>query len=1342
MKKKIVSLLLTLAMLAGLMPTVALAEGDASASPAEIRPDYAWYEDSSATTFTIDSVEGLVGLSNIANGKDGQTKFNFAGKTVKLVDDLTFDTDEYWYYNLDGVTMVDYRIKDFAGTFDGQAGEPVEDGTVPTHTITGLKFYDDDYNKTTELGLFHTVTAKGSVKNLTLDTARVDFTNCTKHGNRNKFGAIAYMMNGKADNCHVNHVVVNVEAGTYTDDGKKYGYTSHTGSMFGVISGSDAVVTNSTAKDVSITVTGIDNGEYVGGFAGLVNGGASVSKCSIEDVYFKCSKKLKGFGGFVGYTVDATLNNCTATAIEFNIDDYYYRTGGFAGWVGSDSQFTDCKVTDFKMYDEVTSTVGGNVGGFVGDASGSNISFTRCIVSELDLDLEHASDDNFGVGGFAGHCNGATINGCSASGEIAATGTYSDIPVGGFIGESDGAVKATDCTTSVDVTAPDIAGGFVGACNSGAGEFTNCEATGSVTSTAGAVGGMIGYIKPAATPAFDNCTPASSITGMVASEVANAQNKIYESEDDGAITSTDAPAYLCYGRFGSYDFGFASIEAAMDAGVTTITLLDHGALDDEDYARTAMDRGVKFVLGEYTLTLPYKYTTVGSDNVTITTSAAAVDNRGYNTLREAIDAAGNGDTITLLKDLSEAGTEVESGSGESFVQILGKEITIDLGGFTFTGSLYLNSGAKLTIDNGSIKSLEGNKSSCIESVGGAIELGKDLSAHSNVRHTIRVKGGTAIIDGGEYKTTGNSTHHAVNISHGADVTINAGTFIGNKGHSVSGGNAVMIQDDASIVTISGGDFSNASGGEGVICAANGLTISGGTFDTWNYDAYLAEGHSVTKISDTKWVVRTQVAMPTADPTVFTYNSQPQTYTLAPNGAYTISGNVQTDAGTHTVTAALKEGYRWKDGSADPVTFDFVIGKGDAVIAMDTTPIVKTYGDNWELPNADSNFGIPVPSLTVAEMANAGTYTLTFTVAETDNYYGDTESVSVTVNKADPTVTAPAAKTLTHTGAAQELVTAGSVTGVDGTDLRMEYSLDQTAWSEEIPTGTNIGSYTVWYRGVGDENHNDVAAASVEVTINRRASNSSGSSRGDYAVSPEKSANGEITVSPSRADKGDTVTITVKPDKGYELDELTVTDKNGEELKLTETKDGKFTFTMPGSKVTIQASFTEIQEVVKSFSDVPVGHAFYDAVNFAAKEGIIEGYADSSFGVANPATVNAAVIVVARTMGQEFYGATAVADATAWASGTELTAGLDLTGFVSRETYIILLWRAAGMPMADQSVLGRFSDVAGMSDIGKLAMAWAVENGLINGYPNGTVGPNGQITRGAMAAIAMRYIQLG
>ena len=132
--------------------------------------------------------------------------------------------------------------------------------------------------------------------------------------------------------------------------------------------------------------------------------------------------------------------------------------------------------------------------------------------------------------------------------------------------------------------------------------------------------------------------------------------------------------------------------------------------------------------------------------------------------------------------------------------------------------------------------------------------------------------------------------------------------------------------------------------------------------------------------------------------------------------------------------------------------------------------------NYKKKDADNEtYSADVPT-------DAGTYTIRATVAETDDYADGVVTADFTIAAADiaaTDITAPTANTLNFTGLAQELIVAGSVAGGIGT---MQYSLDGTNWNTDIPTGTDEGDYTVYYKVVGDDNHNDVAAQSFKVTI--------------------------------------------------------------------------------------------------------------------------------------------------------------------------------------------------------------------------------------------------------------------
>ena len=116
-------------------------------------------------------------------------------------------------------------------------------------------------------------------------------------------------------------------------------------------------------------------------------------------------------------------------------------------------------------------------------------------------------------------------------------------------------------------------------------------------------------------------------------------------------------------------------------------------------------------------------------------------------------------------------------------------------------------------------------------------------------------------------------------------------------------------------------------------------------------------------------------------------------------------------------------------------------------------------------------------------------------------------------------------------------------------------------------------------------------------LTRPSSGGSSSSDRSYAVTAPSAKNGDVTVSPKHASKGDRVTITVTPDKGYELDKLTVKDASGNKLKLTDKGNGKYTFTMPGSKVTVSAEFVE-EQAASIFADVPADAYYAKAVEWA------------------------------------------------------------------------------------------------------------------------------------------------
>lgn len=203
---------------------------------------------------------------------------------------------------------------------------------------------------------------------------------------------------------------------------------------------------------------------------------------------------------------------------------------------------------------------------------------------------------------------------------------------------------------------------------------------------------------------------------------------------------------------------------------------------------------------------------------------------------------------------------------------------------------------------------------------------------------------------------------------------------------------------------------------------------------------------------------------------------------------------------------------------------------------------------------------------------------------------------------------------------------------------------------------------------------------------------SGSTSSYPITVPDRTENGSVTVSPKNASKGSTVTITVTPDSGYVLETISVTDKNGNDLKLTDKGNGKYTFTMPGGKVEVKVTFMEDNSVLNFFYDVPNDAYYYEAVKWAAENGITGGVGNSLFAPNQPCT---------------------------------------------RAQIVTFLWRAAGSPVVNYRM--PFTDVDESAYYAE-AVRWAASTGIVTGLTEMTFGTNDVCTRAQAATMIYRYAQ--
>ena len=508
----------------------------------------------------------------------------------------------------------------------------------------------------------------------------------------------------------------------------------------------------------------------------------------------------------------------------------------------------------------------------------------------------------------------------------------------------------------------------------------------------------------------------------------------------------------------------------------------------------------------------------------------------YTSLENALTAAKDGDTITLRGPLAiENADPIE----------ISKNIVLNLNGFTLSKSREEAPlrilGSNVAITNGKVQS------TCVSKSANAVEVGK--FDHTGAKLTLdnvtlegSVGGGTGVRGFGLFFLTGNEavvtsgtftggiyTEGTLTMSGGsADllklgynsgirVILSGGSFdsikIGNGADYQSllaAGYAYQKQDGAWVKL----SEMNANTAVTVVECSHPDDPSGG--NVCPYCGYAAE---VTKTDGSTSYHRTVDAAIAAagDGTV---------KLLADAGAITISSPLKLDlngktaakltvTGDVTLASLLPEGCAFKSGSTwiTDLTGTELTNVSVAKIPIKSmnypTEMSMTYGGagtllvnvkketgtgavSFQWYKVEDGKATAVGSATTknqfdlsALKLSAGQHTFRF-LATCDGYKKMSQDIAVTVQKADirsGLITPPTAQeTLTYTGQEQALITAGSVTsgGI------MQYSLTENGtYSQDIPAGTDAGTYTVWYRVIGDANHNDTAPASVEVSIGKK-----------------------------------------------------------------------------------------------------------------------------------------------------------------------------------------------------------------------------------------------------------------
>lgn len=330
-----------------------------------------------------------------------------------------------------------------------------------------------------------------------------------------------------------------------------------------------------------------------------------------------------------------------------------------------------------------------------------------------------------------------------------------------------------------------------------------------------------------------------------------------------------------------------------------------------------------------------------------------------------------------------------------------------------------------------------------------------------------------------------------------------------------------------------------------------------------------------------------------------------------------------------------------------------------------------------------------------------------------------------------------------------------------TPTRSSYTFN--GWFTEATGGTQITSDTVFTAN---------STIYAHWTSNGGGGGGGGGGSTTYTITaPSKVEHGKISVNRTSASQGSTITITVTPDEGYELGSLIVKDSKDKEITLTDAGNGKYTFKMPASKVTVSAEFKQTGSSsgdkdcskdencpVSKFTDVNVNAWYHDGVHYCLENGMMTGYGDNIFAP-NDKTSRAMIATILWQLNgkpeadrsvqfDDVASGTWYANAVRWAASNQVVSGYGDGRFgpddpITREQMAVMLYSYAKSKDYDITAKGdldSFPDASTVSDWAKDAMSWANGAGLIAGNTNGQLNPSGNATRAEVATILMRFCE--
>ena len=472
-------------------------------------------------------------------------------------------------------------------------------------------------------------------------------------------------------------------------------------------------------------------------------------------------------------------------------------------------------------------------------------------------------------------------------------------------------------------------------------------------------------------------------------------------------------------------------------------------------------------------------------------------------------------------------------------------------------------------------------------------------------------------------------------------------------------------------------------------------------------------------------------------------------TLTNEGTVTTTGN-----GTLTNNGKIENSGTLPDniqGTAPPSITTTALDDGTVNTSYSETLNADGSPTSWEVTDGSLPAGLTLDESTgVISGTPTADGTFNFTVKATNDGGSDSKELSITIgeqtnvpvnrvllNKTSTTLTVGNTETLTAT-----------VEPANATNKAVTWSSDNSGVatvSNGVVTAVAPGTATIT---VTTADGGFTATCTVTVRPDIPPANP------NYRITVEATQGGTVTADPTAAKAGATVTLTPVPDRGYQVGTVTVTDRFGDTVEVTENADGTYTFTMPNGQVTVTVTF---EQAPLPFPDVTEGDWFYDAVRYAYETGLMDGVGDNLFAPNSQTTRAQLVTILYRLEGEPEVSGTSgfsdvaagtwYTDAVAWAAQNGIVNGVSDTEFapgddITREQLAAILYRYAayqGYDVSQRADLSGFGDAESISGYAQEALSWAHAQGLVLGFEDGSLRPQGTASRAQIAAVLMRFL---